>query len=138
MSTAPAIDPARPLAAARPADGRFPELQGQRGLAALCIVVFHVYQYDRSGPDSRSPLEGTWAHPLVFGLDGMVDWFFVLSGSVLLTLGDREIIVNEGEAAEFSTMTPHRFVAHDGPAEIISIFDRDGQHAHLNGPGDRR
>ena len=84
MSTAPATDPALPTAARAP-DGRFPELQGQRGLAALCIVVFHVYQYDRSGPDARSPLEGTWAHPLVFGLDGMVDWFFVLS-AFLLTL----------------------------------------------------
>jgi peptidoglycan/LPS O-acetylase OafA/YrhL len=29
-----------------------PELQGQRGLAALCILVFQVYQYDRSGPDA--------------------------------------------------------------------------------------
>ena len=85
MSTAPATDPARPEAPSRPSDARFPELQGQRGLAALCIVVFHVYQYDRSGPDARSPLEGTWAHPLVFGLDGMVDWFFVLS-AFLLTL----------------------------------------------------
>ncbi len=85
MSTAPATDPARPQAPPSPPDARFPELQGQRGLAALGIVVFHTYQYDRTGPDSRSPLEGTWAHPLVFGLDGMVDWFFVLS-AFLLTL----------------------------------------------------
>jgi peptidoglycan/LPS O-acetylase OafA/YrhL len=85
VSTAPATDPALQQAPARTPDARFPELQGQRGLAALCIVVFHVYQYDRSGPDARSPLEGSWAHPLVFGLDGMVDWFFVLS-AFLLTL----------------------------------------------------
>jgi peptidoglycan/LPS O-acetylase OafA/YrhL len=85
VSTAPATDPALPSAPPRPPDTRFPELQGQRGLAALCIVVFHVYQYDRSGPESRAPLEGSWAHPLVLGLDGMVDWFFVLS-AFLLTL----------------------------------------------------
>ena len=85
MSTAPATAPARPEALPAAPDLRFPELQGQRGLAALCIVVFHVYQYDRSGPDARSPLEGTWAHPLLLGLDGMVDWFFVLS-AFLLTL----------------------------------------------------
>lgn len=85
MSTAPAIRAARPEAAPRPPDARYPELQGQRGLAALCIVVFHVHQYDRSGPGSRSPFEGTWAHPLVLGLDGTVDWFFVLS-AFLLTL----------------------------------------------------
>lgn len=60
------------------------------------------------------------------------DWFFVLTGAVRLTLGDREIVVQAGEAAEFSTMTPHAFSAHDGPAELITIFDRDGQHAHLH------
>jgi transcriptional regulator with XRE-family HTH domain len=61
------------------------------------------------------------------------DWFFVLSGVVQLTLGDREILVHEGEAAEFSTMTPHRFRAHGGPAELVSIFDRDGERAHMHG-----
>jgi transcriptional regulator with XRE-family HTH domain len=61
------------------------------------------------------------------------DWFFVLSGTVLLTLGDREIEVHEGEAAEFSTMTPHGFGAVGGPAEVVMIFDRDGRHAHLHG-----
>ena len=61
------------------------------------------------------------------------DWFFVLSGVVKLTLGAREILVHEGEAAEFSTMTPHRFCAHGGPAELVSIFDRDGQRAHMHG-----
>ncbi|MDQ2677299.1 MAG: helix-turn-helix domain-containing protein [Actinomycetota bacterium] len=61
------------------------------------------------------------------------DWFFVLSGTVLLLLGDRRIEVQAGEAAEFSTMTPHAFVSIGGPAELITIFDRDGQHAHLSG-----
>lgn len=60
------------------------------------------------------------------------DWFFVLSGTVLLTLGTRDILVQQGEAADFSTMTPHSFAAHKGPAEIISIFDRDGHNAHLD------
>lgn len=63
------------------------------------------------------------------------DWFFVLSGTVVLTLGDRQLLVAEGEAAEFSTMTPHGFAAHEGPAELIMIFDRDGQHAHLGAGG---
>ncbi|MBW3620320.1 MAG: XRE family transcriptional regulator [Actinobacteria bacterium] len=64
------------------------------------------------------------------------DWFFVLEGRVRLVLGDREIVVEPGEAAEFSTMTPHAFEALDGPAELITIFDRDGQRAHVHGePG---
>jgi uncharacterized cupin superfamily protein len=58
------------------------------------------------------------------------DWCFVLSGSVALTLGDRDIVVRRGEAAEFDTMTPHRFTAHNRPAELLVVFDRDGRAAH--------
>jgi DNA-binding XRE family transcriptional regulator/quercetin dioxygenase-like cupin family protein len=60
------------------------------------------------------------------------DWFFVTEGRVRLSLGDREIVVEAGEAAEFATMTPHAFAAADGPAELIMIFDRDGQRAHVH------
>ena len=60
------------------------------------------------------------------------DWFFVLSGTIRLTLGDRILRVEAGEAAEFDTMVPHLFQADGGPAEIISIFDRDGHRAHLH------
>jgi transcriptional regulator with XRE-family HTH domain len=60
------------------------------------------------------------------------DWFFVIEGRVRLWLGDREIAVEAGEAAEFATMTPHAFAAIDGPAELITIFDRDGQRAHIH------
>ena len=60
------------------------------------------------------------------------DWFFVIEGRVRLLLGDREITVEEGEAAEFATMTPHSIVAVGGPAELIMIFDRDGQRAHIH------
>jgi transcriptional regulator with XRE-family HTH domain len=60
------------------------------------------------------------------------DWFFVIEGRVRLLLGEREIIVETGEAAEFGTMTPHSSSAIDGPAELIMIFDRDGQRAHVH------
>jgi transcriptional regulator with XRE-family HTH domain len=66
------------------------------------------------------------------------DWFFVLDGRVRLWLGEREIIVETGEAAEFGTMTPHAFAAVDGPAELIMIFDRDGQRAHVHREADSR
>ncbi len=58
------------------------------------------------------------------------DWFVVIEGRVMLVLGDREIVVETGEAAEFATMTPHTLMAIDDPAEVIMIFDRDGQLAH--------
>jgi transcriptional regulator with XRE-family HTH domain len=62
------------------------------------------------------------------------DWFTVLSGTVELLLGERTILVRAGEAAEFSTMTPHAFGAHGGPAEILCILDHDGQRTHLRNP----
>ncbi|ANS79383.1 Cys-tRNA(Pro) deacylase YbaK [Serinicoccus hydrothermalis] len=60
------------------------------------------------------------------------DWFVVIEGRVRLRLGDREIEVDTGEAAEFSTMTPHAVEAVGGPAELIMIFDREGQRAHVH------
>ena len=61
------------------------------------------------------------------------DWLYVLEGRVLLALGDREVTVESGEAAEFATMTPHALAAADGPAELVMIFDRDGHRAHVHG-----
>jgi transcriptional regulator with XRE-family HTH domain len=63
------------------------------------------------------------------------DWFTVLSGTALLRLGERTILVQAGQAAEFSTMTPHAIRAHDGPAELLVIFDHDGNEAHLKRTG---
>ena len=65
------------------------------------------------------------------------EWFTVLSGTVRLQLGDRTIRVEAGQAAQFSTMTPHAFTAYGGPTEILSILDRDGQRAHLQ-PADNQ
>lgn len=59
------------------------------------------------------------------------DWFFVLDGRVRLHLGDREVLVEAGEAAEFATMTPHAITAEDGPAELVMLFDREGHRAHV-------
>ena len=60
------------------------------------------------------------------------DWFFVIEGRVRLLLGDREVMVESGEVAEFATMTPHAIAAVDGPAEVIMLFDRDGHRAHVH------
>jgi transcriptional regulator with XRE-family HTH domain len=59
------------------------------------------------------------------------DWFTVLSGTARLQLGERTILVETGQAAEFSTMVPHAIGAHDGPVEVLVILDRDGERAHL-------
>jgi len=58
------------------------------------------------------------------------DWFTVLAGTARLQLGERAILVEAGQAAEFSTMIPHAIGAHEGPVEILCIFDHDGEQAH--------
>jgi mannose-6-phosphate isomerase-like protein (cupin superfamily) len=62
------------------------------------------------------------------------EWFTVLTGRARLELGDRVLVVEAGEAGEFSTMVPHRIraVPESGDLEILSIFNRDGERAHLH------
>lgn len=64
------------------------------------------------------------------------EWFTVLSGTAHLQLGERTIVIQPGEAAEFSTMDPHAIGAPDGPVEILTIFDHDGERAHLHAADD--
>lgn len=59
------------------------------------------------------------------------EWFYVVAGTARLVLGDREILVDEKEAAEFSTMTPHAIGGYRKPVEMLSIFDHHGERAHL-------
>jgi transcriptional regulator with XRE-family HTH domain len=59
------------------------------------------------------------------------DWFTVLSGTARLRLGERTILVEAGQAAEFSTMVPHAVQAHGGPVEVLVILDADGGRSHL-------
>jgi transcriptional regulator with XRE-family HTH domain len=61
------------------------------------------------------------------------DWLYVLSGKLRLLLGEDEHLLAPGEAAEFSTWTPHWFGAVDGPVEAIMIFGPDGERMHLHG-----
>ena len=75
-------------------------------------------------PASKQPLVGQ-VHP------GR-DWFFVLSGTARLLLGEREVLVEAGHAAEFNTMTPHAIAGHAGAVEMIVIFDREGERTHLH------
>ena len=45
---------------------------------------------------------------------------------------ERTIEVNQGEAAEFSTMTTHAIACDDERVKIFTIFNRDGNRAHLH------
>ena len=61
------------------------------------------------------------------------EWLFVLSGRMRLVLGDRDLVLSPGEAAEFDTRVPHWFgntIDDDDPAEILSMFGPQGERAH--------
>lgn len=67
------------------------------------------------------------------------DWVYVLDGTLRLVLGEHDLLLKPGEAAEFDTRTPHWFGATGaGPVEFLSLFGRQGQRAHLRAaPRDR-
>lgn len=60
------------------------------------------------------------------------DWMYVLEGRMRLLLGDQDLVIEPGEAVEFSTLTPHWFGAIDGAVEVIAVFGRQGEHTHLH------
>ncbi|WP_189082389.1 helix-turn-helix domain-containing protein [Mangrovihabitans endophyticus] len=60
------------------------------------------------------------------------DWAFVLSGRLRLVLGQHDLILGPGEAAEFDTRTPHWFGATSaGPVEFLSLVGKQGERAHV-------
>ena len=64
------------------------------------------------------------------------DWAFVLNGTLRLVLGDQDLRLQAGEAAEFDTRTPHWFGATSaGPVEYLSLVGRHGQRAHVHASG---
>ncbi len=60
------------------------------------------------------------------------EWLYVLSGRMRLLLGDRDLVLGPGEAAEFDTTLPHWFGSTgEGSAEVLSLFGRPGEHVHV-------
>ncbi|WP_068270623.1 helix-turn-helix domain-containing protein [Aldersonia kunmingensis] len=60
------------------------------------------------------------------------EWLYVLNGRLRVVLGEHDIILAPGEAAEFDTRVPHWFgAADDEPVEFLSLFGKQGERAHL-------
>lgn len=61
------------------------------------------------------------------------EWLYVLSGKLRLRLGEQDLTLSRGEAAEFDTRTPHAMSAAGGrPAQVISIFNEAGARMHTH------
>ncbi|MEV0401155.1 XRE family transcriptional regulator [Actinoallomurus sp. NPDC050550] len=60
------------------------------------------------------------------------DWLYVLNGRLRVVLGDQDLVLSPGEAAEFDTRVPHWFGAvGPEPVEFLSLFGTQGERAHL-------
>jgi len=60
------------------------------------------------------------------------DWVYVLNGTLRLVLGEHNLILQPGEAAEFDTRTPHWFGSTgSGPVEFLSLIGRQGERMHV-------
>ena len=60
------------------------------------------------------------------------EWLYVLNGRLRMILGENELTLEPGEAAEFDTRVPHWFGAADAQAaEVLCLFGKQGERAHL-------
>lgn len=73
--------------------------------------------------------EGTEPRPRVH--EGY-EWLYVLDGTLRLILGEHDLTMKPGEAAEFDTRIPHWFGAvGDRPVELLSLFGPQGERMHV-------
>ncbi|MFG1782555.1 helix-turn-helix domain-containing protein [Rhodococcus oryzae] len=66
------------------------------------------------------------------------EWLYVLNGRLRLLLGDRDMTLPPGEAAEFDTSLPHWLGSADGGVvELLILFGPHGIRAHVRADADR-
>lgn len=86
------------------------------GLQAFKLIIPTTH---RSDPGVQQTHEG-------------YEWMYVLNGRLRLLLGEQDLVLNPGEAAEFDTRVPHSFSSADAaPVELLCLFGRQGERAHL-------
>jgi mannose-6-phosphate isomerase-like protein (cupin superfamily) len=66
------------------------------------------------------------------------EWLYVLSGRMRLVLGDQDMVLSAGEAAEFDTRLPHWFGSSGGQSvEVLSLFGSQGERTHVRAKSQR-
>lgn len=60
------------------------------------------------------------------------EWVYVLSGRLRLVLGEHDLVLGQGEAAEFDTRVPH-WMGNAGTrtVEFLALYGKQGERAHL-------
>lgn len=103
-------------------------------------------------PLSRRAVGGIQAYKIIIPKGGKTEpqprvhdgyeWLYVLTGRLRLVLGEHDLTLEPGEAAEFDTRVPHWFGnTSSGPVELLSLFGMQGERAHVrarsSSPSDR-
>ncbi|MYY09525.1 helix-turn-helix domain-containing protein [Streptomyces sp. SID4919] len=67
-----------------------------------------------------------------------IEWLYVLNGRLRLVIGERDLTLPPGEAAEFDTSLPHWLGSADGGVvELLILFGLQGVRAHVRTDPDR-
>jgi transcriptional regulator with XRE-family HTH domain len=67
------------------------------------------------------------------------EWLYVLSGRLRLRLGEHELVLTGGEAAEFDTRLPHGLGnPWDEPTEVLALFGPQGERVHVRARSTKR
>lgn len=67
------------------------------------------------------------------------EWLYVLSGRLRVVLGEHDLVLEPGEAAEFDTRVPHWFGgAGAETVEFLSLFGPQGERMHVRARSARR
>lgn len=86
------------------------------GVQAYKLVISGRRSPDRPVPQTHSGYE----------------WLYVLNGQARLVLGEQDLVLEPGEAAEFDTRSPHWIgSATGGPVELLILFGPQGERVHL-------
>ncbi|WP_446046521.1 helix-turn-helix domain-containing protein [Streptomyces olivaceus] len=60
------------------------------------------------------------------------EWLYVLSGRLLLALGEHDLVLTAGQTAEFDTRVPHGIAnAGDRPVEWLALYGAQGERMHI-------
>jgi transcriptional regulator with XRE-family HTH domain len=85
-----------------------------------------VQAYKMLIPDVKQPVEPTPQTHSGY------EWLYVLNGRLRLVLGERDLVLPPGEAAEFDTALPHWLGSADGRAvELLILFGLHGERVHV-------
>ena len=94
-------------------------------IAPLAAEGSPIHTYRIAYPPSDAP-------PELRVHDGY-EWLYVVSGRIRLRLGELDLTIARGEAAEFDTRVPHSVsAAGSRPAVVFSIFNEAGARMHTH------